>query len=124
MYTADDMDRAHRADAGRRKADFAGHVRRLVEVHGIAPARARRAASIRLAIRDGAYETPEKLDAAMDELLAAVDRTMEVRPRPEAVIVHLDDADRELHDLLDNVAEEERRAERRRDAAKFGEDFD
>lgn len=57
-------------DRGEDRVDFSSSVQHLVELRNGGPVRMDLINRIRAEIEQGSYETPEKLDAAIDELLS------------------------------------------------------
>lgn len=60
-------------DRGEDSVEFSSHVQHLVELKNGGPVRAELVNRIRSEIAEGSYETPEKLDAASEELLDDLD---------------------------------------------------
>ncbi len=57
-------------DRGEDRVEFSSHVQYLVELKNGGPVRMELVNRIRSEIERGTYETPEKLEAAIDELLS------------------------------------------------------
>lgn len=56
-------------DRGEDRVEFSSHVQYLIELKNGGPVRTELVNRIRSEIEQGTYETPEKLEAAIDELL-------------------------------------------------------
>ena len=66
----DDAPRIPGRDRGEDSVEFSSHVQHLVELKNGGPVRTELINRIRAEIEEGSYETPEKVEAAIDELLA------------------------------------------------------
>jgi|TARA_R110000782_G_scaffold19140_3_gene52209 anti-sigma28 factor (negative regulator of flagellin synthesis) len=60
-------------DRGEDRVEFSSNVQYLVELKNGGPVRMELVNRIRAEIEQGSYETPEKLEAAIDELLSDLD---------------------------------------------------
>jgi negative regulator of flagellin synthesis FlgM len=68
-----DQPQAPGRDRGADEVQFSAHIRHLVELKNGGPVRTDLVNRIRAEIEQGTYETPEKLEAAIDEMLSDFD---------------------------------------------------
>lgn len=71
--SAGDVSHIPGRDRGEDRVDFSSSVQHLVELKNGGPVRMELVNRIRAEIAEGSYETPEKLEKAIDELLSDFD---------------------------------------------------